>query len=439
MIEGYLIFENSIGIVIKYDGIVRLAKTYAPVGGNLSKLCMDIRSAGENATWYCTFTEGIIDPKRGIVTNILDDKNIGVLQTDFDIIKYVCRECGIYDTAKCVSLLDVYAAKFDDTACLYSIGSIIFAAIVKNGVLRAVDTIPFSNYNLYLSKLESKFGFSKLRNMDDYEGCKGQQGLAHLLTVAEWLDDFGCSKYLREFEGSDLTSLDNMDAVAATNSVAEDEYDDEEVIMATTPETRRPVRPMRVDSASRAADLATSVNRVVRDEKPMQDVKSRPTREEQPTQVESRPERPIRPTRVESRPARVEQPVRDGAARPERSARADARPTRESGVRPARPARETKARPRRSTDSSDDEVSHQVHKAKTKQSNTLLVFLIIAVAGMGILDFSNHALMRVYSARTEETISDMRESVEGMNEDIAQNNRVNGLVSSYKTTRDFVK
>lgn len=434
MIEGYLIFENSIGIVIKYDGIVRLAKTYAPVGGNLGKLCMDIKSAGDEAVWYCTFTEGIIDPKRGIVTNVLDDKNIGVLQMDFDIIKYVCRECGIYDTAKCASLLDVYAEKFNDTACLYSIGSSIFAAIVKNGVLRAVDTIPFSNYNLYLSKLESKYGFSTLLNIDDYEESEGQPGLAHLLTVAGWIDDFGCSKYLREFEGSDLTLLDTAgDGVAATN--AEGEYEDEEVIAAAVPETRRQVRPVRADSASRAADLATSVNRVVRDEKPTQ--VERPVREEQPVHVE-------RPVRAEARPtrepaARAERPTRptrEPVVRAERPVRQEARPTRDRGVRPTR---DRSARPRRSADSSDDEVLHQVHKAKTKQSNALLAFLIIAVAGMGIFDLSNHALMQAYSTRTGETISDMRESIQGMNEDITQNNRMNDFVSSYKTTKDFVK
>ncbi len=431
MIEGYLIFENSIGIVIKYDGIVRLAKTYAPVGGNLSKLCMDIKSAGNEAVWYCTFTEGIIDPKHGIVTNVLDDKNIGVLQMDFDIIKYVCRECDIYNDARCVSLLDVYAAEFDDTACLYSIGSSIFAAIVKNGVLRAVDTIPFSNYNLYLSKLESKFGFSALLNMDDYNGCEeqGEPGLAHLLTVARWLDDFGCSKYLREFEGSDLTLLDNADAAQTTSRAAEHEYEDKEVIAAAVPNTRRQVRPVRADSASRAADLATSVNRAVRDEKPTQEVKVRPTRESQSARVESRPtrERPTRQTRVESRPTRE---------RPTRQTGVNARPTREIQTRPTR---ERQTRPRRSADSADDEASHRVHKAKTKQSNALIVFLSIAVAGMCIFDFSNHALMQVYSTRTEETISDMRESIKGMNDDIAQNNRMNELVSSYKTTRDFVK
>ena len=426
MIEGYLIFENSIGIVIKYDGIVRLAKTYAPVGGNLGKLCMDIKSAGEEAVWYCTFTEGIIDPKHGIVTNVLDDKNIGMLQMDFDIIKYVCRECGIYDTAKCASLLDVYAEKFNDTACLYSIGSSIFAAIVKNGVLRAVDTIPFSNYNLYLSKLESKYGFSTLLNIDDYEESEGQPGLAHLLTVAGWIDDFGCSKYLREFEGSDLTLLDTAgDGVTATS--AEGEYEDEEVIVAAVPETRRPVRSVRADSASRAADLATSVNRVVRDEKPTQ--VDRPVREEQPVHVE-RPVRPeTRPTREPA--ARAERPARltrEPVVRAERPVRQEARPTRDRSVRP-----------RRSVDSSNDEVSHQVHKAKTKQSNALLAFLIIAVAGMGIFDFSNHALMQAYSTRTGETISDMRESIQGMNEDITQNNRMNDFVSSYKTTKDFVK
>ena len=434
MIEGYLIFENSIGIVIKYDGTVRLAKTYAPVGGNLGKLCMDIKSAGEEAVWYCTFTEGIIDPKHGIVTNVLDDKNIGMLQMDFDIIKYVCRECGIYDTAKCASLLDVYAEKFNDTACLYSIGSSIFAAIVKNGVLRAVDAIPFSNYNLYLSKLESKYGFSTLLNIDDYEESEGQPGLAHLLTVAGWIDDFGCSKYLREFEGSDLTLLDTAgDGVAATN--AEGEYEDEEVIAAAVPETRRPVRPVRADSASRAADLATSVNRVVRDEKPTQ--VERPVREEQPVHVE-------RPVRAEARPtrepaARAERPTRptrEPVVRAERPVRQEARPTRDRGVRPTH---DRSARPRRSADSSDDEVSHQVHKAKTKQSNALLAFLIIAVAGMGIFDLSNHAIMQAYSTRTGETISDMRESIQGMNEDITQNNRMNDFVSSYKTIKDFVK
>ena len=231
-----------------------------------------------------------------------------------------------------------------------------------------------------------------------------------------------------------MTLLDTAgDGVTATS--ADGEYEDEEVIVTAVPETRRPVRSVRADSASRAADLATSVNRVVRDEKPTQ--VDRPVREEQPVHVE-RPVRPeTRPTREPAtRAERPARPTREPVVRVERPVRQEARPTRDRSVRPTR---DRSARPRRSVDSLDDEVSHQVHKAKTKQSNALLAFLIIAVAGMGIFDLSNHALMQAYSTRTGETISDMRESIQGMNEDITQNNRMNDFVSSYKTTKDFVK
>lgn len=399
MIRGYLIFEDVIGLVIKHDDDIMLAKVYAPVKLNICKLCADIKSAGVNAEWYCTFTESIVTAEKSIVQDIVGDKNVGILQCDFDVIKFILKECNIYSKVQFVPMLRLYASNIENAACLYTISGSIYAAVVNNGVVKAIDTIPYSNYNMYLSKLANVCEFEQVLNMENYPGAA--DGVEHLQTIVDWMDHAEYAT-LQEYENADLGTLD-MDAGDTLREDLADalQYEDEEVLDFGRERevVQRIERPQRAERSKRVE---------------IQQRPQRPKHEENfpfEDEVEERPRRPKREN-VEERPRR---PKRE-----------------EVEERPRRPRREEQAsevdRPRRV-----QRPQRKESKAVKHRSNAMFVFLGILFIASAAFNGGARIILQAATEKTSENIATLNTASEELQAEISNNEEINELLASYDT------
>lgn len=396
MNRGYLIFEDIIGLVITYDDCIVLAKTYAPIKTNLCRLCSDIKSAGENAEWYCTFTESAVPAEKSIVRDVIEEKNVGVLQSDFDIIKFILKECGIYEKVPFVPMLQLYAQNMNNAACLYSVGGSIFAAVVSNGLVKAVDAIPFSNYNMYLSKLANVCSFDTVVNMDNYPDA--QDGYAHLETIVEWMN---AAEYvaLSGYEDVDLGHIDDERTQPAIQSAEAElmRYDDEEVI----------------SFGERSNAMSSDTFRPQRAERPTRDGGTR--RVERPRRVaQEQPQRTERPKRSE-RPQEQERPKR--GERPQRPQREEVSERPQRTERPRRPQRAES-------------------KAIKSKSNAMFVFLGILFLASAVFDGGNRMILQVATEKTAENIEILNAASSEMQGEIDSNIAITDLLTSYDTIAD---
>lgn len=437
MVRGFLILENIIGLVIKHDDKVMLAKTYLPVQTGLTKLCADIKSAGNEAEWTLTFSEDIVDDQKCIVHSIVQDKEVGISQRDFDVIKFVLKECGIYEKMKLVPMLDLLASNFNSTVCLYSLCNSIIAAIVDNGSLQVIDKVPFSNYNLYLSKMANSYQFDSIVNVDNYSDYDGEcsECEAHLYTIVEWMESANLI-YLSQYEHADLTALDE-DEKMVQHELEDDnlsQYEDEEVISVP----KRPTRPSR--PSRNKMDARAKVSEEFMSEEQLEEelLGQRPVRTERPKRpvTAERPKRPVtaeRPTRSndDQRVRRSEREV--NTQRPVRNER----PSREH-----RPTRRAASVDRTSRNSLDDDGYHvkgtKDKKAVTKKSNTLLVLLFLLALIGGTFDGCNRYIMNIFSAKSAETVTSLDAAIEEAQSDIETFNKINAQIESFQTTADRI-